>query len=274
MRRAFDSHIHLSGRRDDLLREFAKSNGLRYNLPELLATMKKNNVVHGLLLSPPLRDGSPLPNEDILELCAKSEGMLSPVLTVEPTRRQVAAAVKLAEASSGRVRGFKVRLGYVDALAGSRVFGPAYDYAESQGMPVLFHTGDTATPDGDLMASHPLTLDRLAGTRPELKMVLCHFGNPWIEDAAELVYKHPNVYADTSGLTTGGGSYAEKFAGMLARKLSEAVYFAGGAEKILFGTDYPVTTYPDAIALIESMDVSETDKDRMFWGNARRLFGP
>lgn len=256
-----------------MLLGFAKNNDLKYTLDELLGLMRRNHVQRGLLISPPLKGGAPLPNEDIINLCGRSGGMLSPVVTVEPAKKAVAAAVKLAEQNKREVRAFKVRLGYVRAAAEDPVFGDVYDYAEAKGLPVLFHTGDTATSNGDLALSHPLTLDRLANAREELTIVLCHFGNPWFDEVAEIIYKHPNAYADISGLTAGGGAYSEKFAEWLAKKISEAIYYAGGAEKVIFGTDYPVMKYPDALTLVKLMEVDEVDKERILWRNAKKVFG-
>ena len=272
MQRVIDAHIHLSERRDDALLPYARKNHLRYTLDELAGEMRRHHVEHGLLLSPPVKGWAPLPNSEIIRLCERSGGLLSPVMTVEPSKKEVSAAVRLAEQNRKRVRGFKVRLGYHRAFASDPVFDDVYDYAEAEGLPVLFHTGDTASSGGDLVRSHPLTLDRLANDREELTIVACHFGNPWFEDVAELIYKHPKVYTDMSGLTTGGGGYAKKFAGWLAAKVNEAVYYAGGAEKIIFGTDYPVTKYSDALALVTELDVSEADKDRILWRNAERVF--
>src|SRR3989449_1578788 len=180
--------------------------------------MRGHRIVRGLLLSPPLQGGAPLPNDDVIKLCRRSGGMLAPVITVEPTAKEVKAALKLAEEIKGEVKAFKVRLGYVKASAESPVFYRLYDYAESEGLPVLFHSGDTAFSSGDLARSHPLTLDGLANKRERLTIILCHFGNPWFEDVAELIYKHPNVYTDISGLIT-GGAYAEKYVEMVARKI-------------------------------------------------------
>ena len=160
----------------------------------------------------------------------------------------------------------------MNAWAESAVFGEIYDYAEEEGLPVLFHTGDTASSSGDLMQAHPLTLDRLANKRDGLEIVLCHFGNPWFQDAAELIYKHPNVYADISGLTTGGGAYPGKFARTLAKKISEAIYYAGGAEKVLFGTDYPVTSYPDALSLVDLLEIDDADREMILRRNAKKVF--
>jgi len=267
-----DAHAHLSERHDDALVRFAEMNSLRYTLDGLLESMRENNVGRGLLLSPPLRSGVPLPNEKVFELCRRSGGLLSPVVTVEPSAREVRAAIRLAESNRKEVKAFKVRLGYVKAPAVSPLFEGLYDYAESEGLPVMFHTGDTVTSTGDLAKSHPLTLDALANKREELTIILCHFGNPWFEEVAELIYKHPRVYTDISGLTTGGGAYPDKFAGWLAGKISEAIYFAGGPEKVIFGTDYPITTYSDALDLVRRLDVDEGDREMILWRNAETVF--
>jgi len=269
--RIIDAHVHLSERRDDGLVHFARKNHLRYTLDELLGTMRSLKLARALLLSPPLKEGGILPNREVINMCKGSRGMLEPVITVEPSAKEVKAAVKLADESKHDVRGFKIRLGYVKVSAENPVFGPIYDYAESKGLPVLFHTGDTAFSNGELARSHPLTLDRLANMREELKIVLCHFGNPWFEDAAELIYKHPNVYSDISGLIT-PGDYAEQYMGWLARKISEAIYYASGADKILFGTDYPVSKHSDVLALVKRLEVDERDKEKIMWRNAEKLF--
>jgi len=273
LQKIIDAHVHLSEREDDALIRFSRMNGLRYTLDELLDTMKRYGITRGLLLSPPLQGNVALPNDKVIALCARSGRMLAPVVTVEPTAKDVKAAVRLAKENRKEVKAFKVRLGYVKASAESPVFSGLYDYAESERLPVLFHTGDTAFSTGDLARSHPLTLDELANNREGLTIILCHFGNPWFEDVAELIYKHPNVYTDISGLITGSKGYAEKYVDWLAKKISEAIYFAGGAEKIIFGTDYPVTKHSEALDLVGRLDVEEHDKEKILWRNAERVFG-
>ena len=267
-----DAHVHLSERRDDALTRFAKVNGLSYTLHELLDIMRRSKVERGLLLSPPMEGATILSNDQVIRFCGRSKGILAPVVTVEPTAKEVKTGLKLADENKREVKAFKIRLGYVKASADSPVFGELYDYAESKRLPVLFHTGDTAFSTGDLARSHPLTLDRLANEREELTMVLCHFGNPWFDDVAELIYKHPNVYTDISGLITGGNKYAERYSDWLSKKINEAIYIAGGADKVLFGTDYPVTTHSDTLALVEKLEVDERDKEKILWRNAERVF--
>ena len=267
-----DAHIHLSNRKDDALTPFARRNGLSYTLAELSRLMKENGVAHGLLLSPPLTSGALLPNEQVLGLCRKSGGRLSPVVTVVPSNAGVTAALKLAKENADGVKGFKVLLGYFEVFATGRVFDRLYRYAEEQELPVMFHTGDTADSRGSLAHSHPLTLDALANARPGMKMVACHFGNPWIEDVAELIYKHENLYADISGLAVGGSRYSARYSEWLVDKLNGAIYFAGGGEKVIFGTDYPVTSYSAALRLASRLDVDKKGREKILSGNARRVF--
>jgi len=267
-----DAHIHLSERRDDLLNAYAERNELRYDLDELLLLMEQNRVAQGLLLSPIVGKGVPLPNQDILRFCTRSRGKLAPVLTVVPAARAVSEALKLAEGRRKAVKGFKIMLGYEKVFAGSPVFDPLYDYAESAGIPVMFHTGDTADARGSLVHSHPLTLDALANRRSGLKIVACHFGNPWIDDVAELIYKHENLFADISGLVVGGSRYTERYADWLASRISHAIYFAGGADKVIFGTDYPVTTLHMTLSLVDRLEIDAGDKSKILSRNARKVF--
>ncbi len=271
--RIIDAHVHCSDkRRDDRLRPYARLNGLRYDLAELLERMEANGVVRALLLSPPMGGGEPLPNQEVVRLCGRSRDALFPVFTVEPEKRAVKRALRLANANRGLVKGFKVWLGYRRVFAKDPVFAPLYDYAEEHNLPVLFHTGDTASSTGSLAHAHPLTLDEVANEREGLKMVVCHLGNPWVVDTAELLYKHANVFADISGLVVGGGSYSKQYARMLARRISEAIYYAGGAEKLIFGTDYPVETHENGLSLVSMLKVTQADKEKMLWRNASRLY--
>ena len=273
MSRIIDVHLHCSELPDDELIRYARFNGLEYTLSELLELMDKIGVERGLLLSPPIKGGSIAPNSRILELCKKSKNKLFPVLTAEPSNDEVSSVLKIAKENDGYVKGFKIRLGYVQVYADDPVFNPLYDYAESKGLPVMFHTGDTAFSDGSLVHAHPLTIDRLANKHKNLKIVICHFGNPWTSDVGELIYKHPNVYADISGLVAGeGGKYSELYLESLAAKISEAIYFAGGSDKVMFGTDYPVETFSAGLRLVEHLKIEKDDVDKILFKNALGVF--
>lgn len=48
-------------------------------------------------------------------------------------------------------------------------------------------------------------------------------------------------------------------------------YHLTGAERILFGTDYPWVSMELSVGLVEGMPISEAEREQIFSGNARRL---
>jgi predicted TIM-barrel fold metal-dependent hydrolase len=269
--RIFDSHIHLSEFADDILKGYAKLNGLKYDLRELLQLMDTCKIAGGLLLSSRRKNGELVSNQHILELARRGGGKLKPVITVEPDPRHVEESLELA-ARNHNVKGFKVMLGYHDAKPESPVFEPVYRYAVDHEMPVMFHTGDTAVSSGRLLYAHPLLLDRLSVRIPDLKVVICHMGNPWIRDASAVVYKNTNVYADLSGLFSGKSPYMEKYLNFLLNELNGAIYYVGSADKFIFGTDYPVEHHQAAIELVKRLEIKRKDLKKILYENAARLF--
>jgi len=254
-----------------MLIPYAKMNGFRYSLKEITRLMKRNNTVAGLLLSPPVSNWQPCPNEEIISLARKSEGLLFPVLTLENKSDSIETVLKIAK--SNTVKGFKILLGYQQVYPNDQLFSKLYDYCEEKEIPVLFHTGDTASRNGSLTHSHPLNLDALANSRPELRIVACHFGNPWIMDTAEIVYKHEHIYADISGLFVGKDSvYSSKYFDYMVDSISKAIHYIGSCERILFGSDYPVSPPERVLKLAMRLDISAKDRKKILYENAKELF--
>ena len=178
--------------------------------------------------------------------------------------------------ASGRVRALKVYLGYLHFAPSDPGYRPYYELAERRRLPVVFHTGDTYSPRAKLRFAHPLPIDDVAVDHPKACFVLAHLGNPWLTDAAEVVYKNVNVWADLSGFVVGS---TEDFASeerqeMLAKAraaLGRAYRYAERPNRFLYGSDWPLapmTAYRDFIASAIPESASSVD----FEENARLLF--
>jgi aminocarboxymuconate-semialdehyde decarboxylase len=46
-----------------------------------------------------------------------------------------------------------------------------------------------------------------------------------------------------------------------------------GIDNVMYGSDYPCWEPSEALRLIEEIDLSEADKEKLFVGNVRRIFG-
>ena len=152
-------------------------------------------------LDPPRSD--PLGIAGILRLAGLVPG-LHAIGAIDPTRTSPAHLRAVEQVlKSGKVKALKAYLGYLHHGPDSSGYLPYYELAETYKLPVVFHTGDTYSTTAKVRFAHPLRVDDVAVDHPEVRFVLAHFGNPWLVDAAEVVYKNDNVWADLSGLIVG-----------------------------------------------------------------------
>ncbi|MEM2914181.1 MAG: amidohydrolase family protein, partial [Candidatus Bathyarchaeia archaeon] len=104
-----------------------------------------------------------------------------------------------------------------------RKFEDVFELCEKFGVPIFVHTGDTLTRTGKIKYSRPIFIDELAVDWPDLVLIMCHFGLPWIEEGAEIAYKNENVMVDLSGLYIEHGA---PYRSMYLEKLSEKIAYA------------------------------------------------
>src|SRR5262249_2772021 len=127
-----------------------------------------------------------------------------PVGVADPSRSEPDHLRRVdAVLATGRVRALKGYLGYLHSGPEHPGYVPYYELAARHGIPFVFHTGDTYSPRAKLRFANPLLVDDVAVDHPQTSFVLAHFGNPWLREAAEVVYKNVNVWADLSGLIVG-----------------------------------------------------------------------
>jgi len=268
-----DVHLHLTRWWPDLAHTAYRAD-LEYNSASLLEEMDAARIDFGLIIQ---IVESPDAEEALLEsrtLGAASGGRLRPVVTVDPTRGEdaVRAAVALWEREPS-IAAVKLFPGYLPFYPHDARLAPLYEFAHRRGVPVMVHQGDTLDRKGLVKFARPIELDEVAVRYSDVRFVLCHFGNPWVEEAAEVVYKNENVYADTSGLLAHPSApYFERMVEQCRRRILTAIVSIGSAERILYGSDWPLEELRVATGLIEGMDLPAADRDRILGENAVRLF--
>jgi predicted TIM-barrel fold metal-dependent hydrolase len=113
-----------------------------------------------------------------------------------------------------------------------------YERAQRLGLPILFHQGTSPVREAPIRLSYPLLMDEIAIRYPDLKIIMAHVGHPWQVDTCVVIRKHPNVYADVSANFYRPYSFWEQMI-----KATEWNVL----DKLLFGTDFPVTTVRETI---------------------------
>jgi predicted TIM-barrel fold metal-dependent hydrolase len=170
----------------------------------------------------------------------------------------------------GSIRGLKLYPGYEPYFPSDDRIRPVYELAAEFKVPVMIHSGDTYSPSGKVKYSHPLQVDEVAVDHPEVNFVICHLGNPWIRDCMEVVYKNKNVYTDTSGLVLGG--FNDRFESFMRKQFQEMLLYGVNPAKVLYGTDWPISSIESYLDFMEELKVPEPDRKKIMYQNAAKLF--
>lgn len=105
-------------------------------------------------------------------------------------------------------------------------------------------------------------MDELIERHPDLPFVAAHPGEKEsVGRHIDRMRKYDNVYLDISGT------------GILRHGVIEHLVNSVGAERILFGTDYPISNHDLYIHCVRVAKISDADKEKIFHENAERLLG-
>lgn len=122
--------------------------------------------------------------------------------------------------------------------------------------PVLIHVGDVNSD-----ATTPRRLSKVIDMFPEITFIAAHMGGYSEWDEAEEYLYGKNVYFDTSSSVR-----------MLKPKEARRLIRKHGADKILFGTDYPLSSHKQEFKCLEKLKLTDEEYDMIFWKNAYKLF--
>lgn len=198
-------------------------------------------------------------------------GIADPQRTTPTERKQIETIV-----AQGQVRALKCYLGYVHAMPSDSGYAWYFRLAQKYKIPVIFHTGDTYSKKAKLKYAHPLGVDEVAVDHPNCRFVIAHLGNPWMIDAAEVIYKNENVWADLSGLVVGDGSTFkdddwEHALDDIASRALYALHYTEKPNRILYGSDWPLIPMAGYRKFVAGLLPKEWH-EAAFEGNARNLF--
>lgn len=254
-----DSHTHLEDE--------------KYTVEDLIASMDEAGIDFSLLIagSAPLGDKG-VTTEQVVKICTKNP-RLKAVGNVEYrnlSNDQIQTLIEYLK--QGKMYGVKLYPGYEDFYPADEKLFPLYEQCQALGKPVIFHTGLLAQElPGKLKQSHPLNIDELAQEFPALKIIMAHFGNPWVIDGTMVAWRNKNVYVDLSGYF--GEKISKSEVRFFKNDLRILSGWLQGFHKCLFGTDYPIAHQSEYLKVVKQLPFSSAEKELVFWKNAKEIFG-
>lgn len=268
-----DVHTHLG-----------RSDSISARVDELLRSMDQAGIEKSLVFAG--RIGA-LSNEAMLEEIAPHRDRLTGIIAatgLERLAKDSLLAVRLSFFHNVKkwgellerddVAGIKFYLGYEHVYPESEAVYRVMHEMQRSGKTAIFHTGDClcskGTASAKLKYAHPLGIDDVATDFPDIRIVIAHMGYPWHRDAAEVCYKNSNVFADVSGFVY--GKFDERSTKQFERTINEFVDVAGGTDRLLFGSDWPISEQGSYVITAQNfLSGNGTLMDRM-QENVRRAF--
>lgn len=131
-----------------------------------------------------------------------------------------------------------------------------YEIIEGR-LPIVLHTGDYRYD-----YSHPRRLKRVLDAFPDLVVDAAHYGGWSIPEIGYDILHNERVFIDTSSSLT-----------LMGTRRAEELIHLWGADRVMFGSDYPMWDQTEELQLILSLNLSEDDMEKVLWRTAERFSG-
>jgi uncharacterized protein len=239
------------------------------SVPELAAYYRERRMACVAFMVDSVRWGTPVTNDELLELAADERDTLIPFASIDPHRGADGVALARRLIDEYDVGGFKFHPSLQHFFPDDRIAYPLYEVIAEHGLPAVFHTGQTAVGSGQrggggilVKYSNPIHLDEVAADFPDMPIIMAHPSVPWQDEALSVAVHKPQVYIDLSGWSP------KYFPPQLVRYANTLL-----KDKVLFGTDYPALTPERWLADFDTLEIKPEVRPRILKDNAARLLG-
>ncbi len=216
-------------------------------------------------------DGQPvISNEEIVRLVQAAPDRFIGFASVDPF--DPAACEKLEYAfSEQKLKGLKLNPSKQWYYPSDERLEPIYQICEKYNKPIMFHSGISWEPKARAKYARPIEFEDLAQTHPNLRFCLGHFGWPWVKEAAGLMLKYPNVYADTALLYF--DCAREFYADVLTSDIPATWIDRTLRHQVMFGSNYPRFEQIRMAAALQELPFRESTIELIKGQNALEFIG-
>jgi len=172
------------------------------------------------------------------------------------------ALTELDRIAAAGLKGIKMHPDYQGFQLSNRVVYPIFERCQELGLIVLFHAGhDPAFMDA--LRASVVDIQTVANDFKKLKFVAAHMGGLMLgQEVYDTLAGKCQVYFDTSCSV-----------GFLDKELATKIIQRHGAENILFGSDCPWGDPKAHREYVDSLPLTDNQKEMIFYNNAKRLLG-
>jgi len=257
-----DSHVHISY--IDKKKKFSTIKS------ELLYEMKRNKIFKVIVIP------DNIPNSN----CCGLDALVT--LTKNNSKLLMVGSLKVEDINTQNIdkinklfykkiiSGFKIFPGHDPVYPTDERWKKIYKLCVKYSYPLIIHTGINSDNKKVAKYNDPKHIIKVAKLHPELKIIISHYFWPKIDYCFKQTQGYKNIYFDTSALAddevvkTSGGM--KKIRDILKRTIER------DRKSVLFGSDWPMADVSKHIRLVNSLQISQSKKDEVFYRNAEKIF--
>ncbi len=190
----------------------------------------------------------------IADTVKKSGGIMTGLGTVHPDSESLESDIE--EIKSLGLKGVKLHPDFQKFRIDDEKCDKIYSLCEGT-LPLYLHTGDTR-----FGFSNPDNVIPVLERYPGLTVIGAHFGgwSCW-KEAAFRLHEYKNFYVDCSSSFD-----------WLSTEEAESIIKLYGADRVLFGTDYPMWSHKKEFEHFNKLNITEDEREKILYKNAMKIF--
>lgn len=262
--RIFDAHVHIYP--DKIAEKAAQHVGEFYGVPMAfdgrIATMTENwkkcgiekCLVHSVATT---HEQVPKINDFIHASVEASGGMFVGFCTLHPSMSAEEVDTEVSRVISMGLKGVKLHPDCQKFQIDGKDAMRMYEVIDGR-LPILFHTGDSRYD-----YSNPERMLAAAKRFPKQRMIAAHLGGYTVWDrAVKTLAGIDNLWFDESSSL-----------GFLTAEKAREYILAYGADRVFFGTDYPMWSAAEELERFDRLGFDDVQREKILWDNITGFLG-
>lgn len=192
-------------------------------------------------------------NDFVMNLAKESNGKAISFMTLHPHMDLQEAEQEINRCMALGAKGIKLHPDMQNFKADEPRVLELYEIIQGR-LPLLIHCGDYR-----MDYSHPRRIAHILDAFPKLDLIAAHFGGWTLWDYAKEYLLSRECMLDTSSSI-----------GWLGPQRSKELIREYGAERFLFGTDYPLATAAQELEYMENLNLTDKEYELIYAQNAIR----
>lgn len=199
--------------------------------------------------------------QEDMEAYGQSHGRIMSYYVFDPNRGNESLELMERYDNSAVFKAIKLHPSFHGVYADDPRYEPAWEYAAAKRLPIMSHTWSISAHNASQKYSFPSLFETYVSRYPQVPFICGHSGGRYegIRETVKLARIYPNLHMDTAG-----DVYANRLIEFLAKE--------AGADRVLFGSDGFWMDARTQLGMVLGADISLEDKQRILYGNAKRLF--